>query len=753
MTEMNQSRKRSHKLIDNPLQMSDIFNLDQPKKKQKVWMDSDDEESYNEENEEYIESDEDQDQDQDQDSDIECENESSSSSDLEILNDLEQYRHNNHNNSNNNYYESMSRSIIKHEPDISPQPPVLSNLFLSQHQHLSANSNVNMHRATAQEIEDRKKKDEEMEEMKKTMMAMQEELNKMRQETQKYKQQAQETEKKVKQIDEEHEKLKKHIDDDLVIIWKWKENDGTWKPYDKETNDKIESLKINEKYQFFFKGNNQTYEVERVSKDKCQQVNIKTNIWRDGQRIQRKANEVEYPEWWDKNALDVNYGEVELYQISMDSSVGKDIISSFNQTLSHKEIIDIQSVQNQMLYDSYWGAKQKLIKLIGAENLNERTLFHGTKHEDVMGKIQKEGFRKEFTTVAKYGEGTYFARDASYSFNYSAQDNNGNFKMFVSKVLCGEMEAGQGRYKLRSWPKKNKGNGLIYDSLVNDPNNPSIFVIHDDVRAYPMFVITYQDRPQQQQNNSHNTQNPATIPTSMLQQAPAPQIVNIQPINPLNTVNLTQNNNNNQNQNQNQGQNNNNQYQMNNMNMNNYGSFQSQPQQNNNNNNYTTNGNYSMSTGYPSNTNTYNSYPNNNNNYTQPQQYNNNNNSNNVNNNNNGNNGQQTQNQSSNYNNLVSTAVSNVINQIYPVNNNNNNNYIPPSTQQNLNQNNQYYNNNNNPNINNNNNYNYNGMYPVQPIPVQPPQINQQQQQSSSYPSYPQPIQQPIIYGAGFIYP
>ena len=48
--------------------------------------------------------------------------------------------------------------------------------------------------------------------------------------------------------------------------------------------------------------------------------------------------------------------------------------------------------------------------------------------------------------------------------------------------------------------------------------------------------------------------------------------------------------------------------------------------------------------------------------------------------------------------------------------------------------------------------YNYNGMYPVQPIPVQPPQINQQQQ-SSSYPSYPQPIQQPIIYGAGFIYP
>ena len=63
------------------------------------------------------------------------------------------------------------------------------------------------------------------------------------------------------------------------------------------------------------------------------------------------------------------------------------------------------------------------------------------------------------------------------------------YKMFLCKVVCGDMCKGNIDIKLTDWPKKN--DGMIYDSLVNDLKNPSIFVIHDDVRAYPMYIIHF----------------------------------------------------------------------------------------------------------------------------------------------------------------------------------------------------------------------------------------------------------------------
>ena len=78
---------------------------------------------------------------------------------------------------------------------------------------------------------------------------------------------------------------------------------------------------------------------------------------------------------------------------------------------------------------------------------------------------------------------------------HAAKDFNGNYVMLIANVLCGEICKGKAKYKLTSWPiNKNGCKGLIYDSLVNKTTNPSIFVIHDDVRAYPMFVVTFKKK-------------------------------------------------------------------------------------------------------------------------------------------------------------------------------------------------------------------------------------------------------------------
>eukprot|EP01083_Nonionella_stella_P244957 852063_1 len=140
-----------------------------------------------------------------------------------------------------------------------------------------------------------------------------------------------------------------------------------------------------------------------------------------------------------------------------------------------------------MLFDKHWNEKQSMIKAIGNDKLNVRHVFHGTKSEQVMTFVQKEGFRKEFNRAAAYGFGTYLARDARYSVGYSSCVN-GVYKMFQCMAICGESHPG-GNYPLNAWPKK--GSGLIYDSLADNVANPSILVIHNDVRIYPMFVIHF----------------------------------------------------------------------------------------------------------------------------------------------------------------------------------------------------------------------------------------------------------------------
>ena len=64
--------------------------------------------------------------------------------------------------------------------------------------------------------------------------------------------------------------------------------------------------------------------------------------------------DIEHPTWWDASAIDSNYGDVQKYPIDLDTIPGKEIVALFKKTLPNIHIFNIESVQNQMLYDSYW---------------------------------------------------------------------------------------------------------------------------------------------------------------------------------------------------------------------------------------------------------------------------------------------------------------------------------------------------------------------------------------------------------------
>ena len=157
--------------------------------------------------------------------------------------------------------------------------------------------------------------------------------------------------------------------------------------------------------------------------------------------------------------------------------------------------------------------KQSMIRLLGANHINEQLLFHGTGSVDALNAILRQGFRAEMSKTAYHGKGTYFAKDASYSLKYTASDKNNNYStkrsgggyhsglryaphltgpriMLCCKVLTGKSISGSRQYELSSWPKKKDGSGLIVDSLVDNISAPSIYVIHENARCYPMYIVT-----------------------------------------------------------------------------------------------------------------------------------------------------------------------------------------------------------------------------------------------------------------------
>ena len=136
----------------------------------------------------------------------------------------------------------------------------------------------------------------------------------------------------------------------------------------------------------------------------------------------------------------------------------------------------------QQLYANHqWGIDQL--------PLNERLLFHGTKRDNVQ-ENNTNGFDRSYTNAATLGFGCYFARDMSYSagLRFSPPDAAVHKYVYVTRVLVG-LACTAGTQRVDRPPKQ--PNGLSFDSVVDSLENPSIFVIFLDTRAYPLHLYEF----------------------------------------------------------------------------------------------------------------------------------------------------------------------------------------------------------------------------------------------------------------------
>ena len=95
-----------------------------------------------------------------------------------------------------------------------------------------------------------------------------------------------------------------------------------------------------------------------------------------------------------------------------------------------------------------------------------------------------------FLSAVAYGNGVYFAASAKYYHGYTSPDASGHRHMYLSSVLTGEYTQGASGLKVPP-PKHPSKPSILFDSVVDRPGSPGMFIIFSDTQAYPNYLITY----------------------------------------------------------------------------------------------------------------------------------------------------------------------------------------------------------------------------------------------------------------------
>lgn len=81
--------------------------------------------------------------------------------------------------------------------------------------------------------------------------------------------------------------------------------------------------------------------------------------------------------------------------------------------------------------------------------------------------------------------------DPAYSAQgYARPDVSGHKRMYLARVLVGDFT--QGIAGMIVPPAKSSGSASdLYDSVVDDTANPTMFIIFNDIQAYPEYLIKF----------------------------------------------------------------------------------------------------------------------------------------------------------------------------------------------------------------------------------------------------------------------
>ncbi|MEE6477939.1 hypothetical protein FKM82_011678 [Ascaphus truei] len=299
-------------------------------------------------------------------------------------------------------------------------------------------------------------------------------------------------------------------------LWYWRDECNKWIEYGKENDSHVpatissgdlENMYLSDTTTIQFKAGKQEYELN--FKDMVQK-NLRYGTERKvcrrpkfvsakdvGKRKSRKSEtskeeDKSTPTYWDKGQIpETGY---KLVPVAASSEEYKKVEALFQRTLPSNRIHSLQRIQNPALWEVYQWQKEQMKKQNGGKEVDERQLFHGT-NDQLTDAICQQNFDWRICGAhgTAYGKGSYFARDSSYSHNYSSRTVSRTRIMFVARVLVGDFTNGRSSY-LRPPGKtalSSSSSTNFYDSCVDSMSKPSIFVVFEKHQIYPEYLIKY----------------------------------------------------------------------------------------------------------------------------------------------------------------------------------------------------------------------------------------------------------------------
>jgi hypothetical protein len=173
--------------------------------------------------------------------------------------------------------------------------------------------------------------------------------------------------------------------------------------------------------------------------------------------------------------------------------------------MEHKDVVRIERIENGAQHENLdvgYGTQKRNLERVGVDlqgGVHTRWLFHGTPDPEVLQSIvddPRAGFNGSLNQRGLWGGGNYFARDSAYPFMCpgccdSCLDEEGNMMIFLCLVQTGIPCVGE--EGLKNMPKIHDGLNpkLRYDSFVDCPSNPEIFVVAQASQIYPAYIIHF----------------------------------------------------------------------------------------------------------------------------------------------------------------------------------------------------------------------------------------------------------------------
>ncbi|NWU29373.1 PAR14 polymerase, partial [Dyaphorophyia castanea] len=271
-----------------------------------------------------------------------------------------------------------------------------------------------------------------------------------------------------------------------LVEWRYPGSDGSFVAFDKLTNTQLERAKLFEKPYLNVTIDKKNYKVDpntlKATDDQGNTIKL--------QRVAKDEDlqSIELPKEW----TDMENEDVKVVTLKPSHPEYTMVEEMFKRTCPDFNIEKIERIQNRVLWQTYQLRKKSISKKNKNEN-NEKLLFHGTAASS-LSSINYYGFNRGYAgkNAAAFGYGTYFALHARYSARniYSFPGILGKKHMYLARVLTGQYCVG--REGLKAPPPRNPADLTdLYDSVVDDELNPTVFVIFNDIQAYPQYLITF----------------------------------------------------------------------------------------------------------------------------------------------------------------------------------------------------------------------------------------------------------------------